>query len=341
MTRIFWTLFVTALCAAIGCEELGEGVGDDRAGGASQDDDSGILDPGGSSCSADSLDAAGCPCDPGALARQCWIGAAEAAGKAECAYGTQTCESSSDAEVDAAAAWGPCVPTSASESGPCGDVPDRGCTDGTGCGHPEECCDAQVAECSEAGGTTAVCDVLDAVCRTATCADLFEVCDPTALPVSPLCARITYACLGFRVNKCQRESFDSCMAAVGDAALCAAWDEACSEREAYCTDILGGGTGKRNPEGPRRNGGDGLYFYQCTDWGHIFDPCWASYVACGEGDPACEATLATCTGTLGDIYEPFCPDNTDGDDPGKDHPTDDPGSGEGGNSGDGDAPTPG
>jgi hypothetical protein len=339
MTRIFWTVSVAALCAAIGCEELGQDVGDDRAAAAGQGDDPGPLDPEEPSCTADSLDSAGCPCDAGAVPKQCWIAAAETAGKAECAYGTQSCESSGDAEVDAAAVWGPCLPTaSGTEEGPCGDVPDPGCTDTAGC-DPEACCDARVAECSEAGETSAVCDLLDDVCRTTICTELFQVCDPTMLPVSPLCARMAYTCFGFRVNKCLRESLDSCVAAVGDEALCTAWDEACSDREDYCAELLGVDTAEPS-DGDEENKGGGQYSYECTDWGHIFDPCWASYLACGQGDPGCAAALQTCLSAQGDIYQPFCEGPPDGGDPGKDHPTDDPGGGEGGKRGDGDGDAP-
>ena len=47
------------------------------------------------------------------------------------------------------------------------------------------------------------------------------------------CANASYRCFGFRVNKCMREDLSGCMATIGDAQLCAAWDAACAAREQY------------------------------------------------------------------------------------------------------------
>jgi hypothetical protein len=205
----------------------------------------------------------------------------------------------------------------------CGNAQDDDCNgvvdDCGGDSNPGgDCCGDKHAECLASGAPESTCATLETICDGGACDGLIEACDPAKLPVSVQCANAYYRCFGFRVNKCMREQLAGCMATIGDQALCEAWDAACSAREAYCADELGTLGCGDVPCGP--NGGDdgkgdnngGIYSYYCTDWGHIFDPCWEIYTACSKGPAVCESDLSTCTSTVGDIYSPICGDGDNG-----------------------------
>jgi hypothetical protein len=153
--------------------------------------------------------------------------------------------------------------------------------DDDGSGGDEDCCDADRTACTDAGTSVATCDDLHAMCESEDCTDLLTVCPLEGVPLSEACARMYFACHQFRPNKCKRESYYTCMGHLDDDPLCTAWDEECSDREEYCASLVDG-----------LDGGD--LEYQCTDWGHDFDPCWASYLACAGDAVTCEDELSSC-----------------------------------------------
>jgi hypothetical protein len=98
------------------------------------------------------------------------------------------------------------------------------------------------------------------------------------------------------------------MSALDDDPLCTAWDASCAAREVACAEMLGGEIDCSPEDGQACDGDDEdkhyLYEYECTDWGHNFDPCWEAFQDC-EGDPAaCSETLSQCVhASSGDIYD--------------------------------------
>jgi hypothetical protein len=307
MTKIFLTVSLAALCAALGCDEVADQP--ERDGSTSGDDgDLDLESDDNSRCAGDSADAEGCVCTAGAPPRACSSGAEGDDGK--CSSGVQECVAGDSSEIESST-WGPCQPTGAPDAEACVNDPKDDCNgtehDCKTDGNDRNCCATQLEECLGNGEPPSVCASLDDMCVADSCDGLATVCDPTSLPVSKTCARVYYGCFNFRVNKCIRESYDTCLAAMGDAALCAAWDAACSAREAYCEDLLGGPCetselGCTGEEGEEKGNGS----YYCTDWGHVFDPCWVAYQACNQDAATCEAAMHQCVSNIGDIYQPLC-----------------------------------
>jgi hypothetical protein len=187
--------------------------------------------------------------------------------------------------------------------------------DGPGTSDPElTCCEAEEQICLDGGETSSVCGSIRDMCETDACEQLMDVCDPTTVPVSHGCARAYYACFGFRVNKCRRTNYDQCMSALGDADTCAAWDASCASRETYCEEQVC----------PTRRESTCWLEYECTDWGHAFDPCWEEYLTCTDAE-TCEEALLLCihADDGGEIYDAWsCNDGGHGDPDDPDDPDD-------------------
>jgi hypothetical protein len=323
MNKIIWTVSLAAVVAVVGCGDLADAP-DDGAAAATGGDGDLDIDPGGDSrCGKDSLDVEGCACTPGAPLRSCSAGNPTAPGGGTCVWGVQACITGGSGEIQSSA-WGPCEGSVVATEEGCdkveecqpdveecgssssgGDTPndpqdpqDPGDTPGLA-----ECCADEVAACESAGEPAALCDALEQRCNGGSCDGLTAICDTTAVPVSTTCARMYYECFEFRVNKCMRESYDQCLYRMGDATLCGAWDAACGAREAYCGTIFS------DPLAPEYT-----YLYACTDWGHLFEPCWAEYQGCSLGQATCMAAMDECLGALDDIYYGICPKYGDGND---------------------------
>ena len=197
------------------------------------------------------------------------------------------------------------------------------------------CCGLRHDACLAGGGSTSQCDGLLEICDGGSCEGLVALCDPTAIPVSAACARAYHACFGIRINKCQRTNYAQCVNRLGDEELCAAWDASCEARFELCADRLDCSYHEPNagsdPEDEAEPKVDeqtctppGMY-YECTDWGHEFEPCWPEYESCSGSVADCEQQLRQCTNEIDGNLNGACdghgtmPDPMPGDD--QDGPT--------------------
>jgi hypothetical protein len=204
------------------------------------------------------------------------------------------------------------VTTCAAQRETCGDDSGDDSTGGDlppGSGIP--CCEDARTDCVDAGDETAVtCAEIEEICASGMCEGLVDVCPPTSIPVSEACAEAYTWCYGFTflVNKCARMSYTSCMGALDDAEVCAQWDQACTDREAYCTQLLTCTTGSEPGCGAQST------MYTCTDWGHGFDRCWDEYLECGPGESTCINQLTECSNAYIYAWKHECDLDGDPDD---------------------------
>ena len=164
MTKIFWTVSLAALCAALGCDEVaGQPERDGSTSGAEGDLDLGSGDS--SRCADDSADAEGCVCTAGAPPRACSSGAEGNDGA--CSSGVQECVSGDSSEIESST-WGPCQPTEAPGGEGCAKDPNDDCNDAEhDCstdGNDRNCCATQLEECLANGDPPSVCASLDEMC---------------------------------------------------------------------------------------------------------------------------------------------------------------------------------
>ncbi len=148
-----------------------------------------------------------------------------------------------------------------------------------------DCCDDLSDACAEGEGAD-VCGGLEQICITADCGDLQALCPPTQIPMSRPCQSAYLACHpGFVVNNCLRIPLEACLSHVNDAAFCEARDVTCSERIAYCEDLVGFGSN----------------YVACAEKGDVFDRCWDE-LGCPESAPTCsDVALFECTSGPGPL----------------------------------------